>query len=263
MTNGTEIESKSITTNIYFRWYLRYLEHRLKGLPTALLGLIVSPDPENQRSLQVGNAEKVLVFMAAVATLLGSERDLALGDILEKLEHQGLLLNDVEPRSQAVQLVFIAVGLLTFFYDPVLDPNDGELQIRCPDTAGARASRHGTWTSFSQDASHADLPIVTLLRQFGSVKGPIPRTVFNDTEIASALSNTMDPLISSNISYFTLTRVAEITIEWESSVCLHLEFDMRRKVLKLFRFPSLCGLLCDRVVDTTFLSQYSDLSSHT
>ena len=259
LTNDTKIGRTSQTTNNYYRWYLRYLGHRLKGLPSALLDLIVYPEPEAQRSLPVGDDQKLLVFLAAVAKFLGSEHDLALSEILEKLEHQGLLLQDVELRSQAIQLVFITVGLLTFFYDPVLDPKNGELQIRCPDTAEARVSRNDTWISFSQDISHANLPIVTLLRRFGNVRGPIPRTVINDADIANALSNTGDPLISSNISYFTLTRVAEITIEWVNSVCLHLEFDMRRKVLKLFRFPSLCGLLCARVVDTTFLSQYSDL----
>ena len=212
-----------------------------------------------QQSSPPGNYQKVLRFLAAVAELLRSEHDLALNEISEKLERQGLLLLRDELRPQAFQLIFIAIGLLTFFYDPVLDPKEGALQIVLPEKAEARVSRHDTWISTSQDMSHLDQPIVTLLRQFGGVKGPIPRTVFNEVEVTSTLKSTLDPLISLNLSYFTLTRIAQIKFEWVGSVCQHLEFDMRRKELKLFRFPSLCGLLCDKAVDTTFLSQYSGL----
>ena len=244
--------------DIYFQWYLRYLRHRLKGVPGGLLRLI-TPDLEIRQSPPPEIHPKVLVFLATIAKLLKSEHQLTLSEIFEKLENQETLLAGFQLKNQAIQLIFIVVGLLTFFYDPVLDPEDGVLQIRCPEKAPARVSRNDTWTSYSQDMSHIDQPIVTLLRQFGGVKGPIPWTVFNETEISSSLKSPFDPLISSNLSYFTLKRVANIDIEWVSSVCLHLEFNMRRKILKLFRFPSLCGLLCDKEVDDTFLSLYSNL----
>ena len=129
------------------------------------------------------------------------------------------------------------------------------LQIHCPKESRARVSKYSTWTTYSQDMSHIDQPLVVVLRRFGGIKGPIPRAVFNELKIS------LDPLTASNLSYFTLTRVAGIRIEWVDSVCLHLEFDMQHKVLKLFRFPSLCGLLCHGVNDATFLSRYINASS--
>ena len=243
--------------DIYFQWYLRYLRHRLKRVPGLLLSLI-TPDLGIGQSQPPEIHPKVLIFLAAVAELLKSEHQLTLSEILKKLENQRIILDEVQLKDRAIQLIFIAVGLLTLFYDPVLDPEDGVLEILRPEKAQARVSRNDTWTSYSRDMSQVDQPIVTLLRQFGGVKGPIPWTIFNEVEITSSLKSPLDPLVSSNLSYFTLKRVANIDIEWVSSVCLHLEFNMRRKVLKLFRFPSLCGLLYDKEVDDTFLSLYSD-----
>ena len=256
MSKGAKTGRKP--NNIYFQWYLRYLRHRLKGVPKVLLCLI-TPDIGVRQSPPPEIHPKVLVFLATVAELLKSENQLTLNEILEKLEDQGILLAGVQLKNQAIQLIFIIVGLLTFFYDPVLDPEDGVLQILGPEKARARVSRNDTWVSYSQDMSHVNQPIVTLLRQFGGVKGPIPWTVFKDVDVTSSLKSPLDPLISSNLSYFTLKRVAKIDIEWVGSVCLHLEFNMRRKMLKLFRFPSLCGLLCDKEADDTFLSLYGDL----
>ena len=241
----------------YFQWYLRYLRHRLKGVPEALLCLI-TPDLGNLQSPPPEIHPKVLVFLATVANFLKTERQLTLSEILEKLENQEILLPGAQLKNQALQLIFIVVGLLTCFYDPVLDPEDGVLQILCPERAQARVSKNDTWTSYTRDMSDVNQPIVTLLRQFGGVKGPIPWTEFSEVEMSSSLKSPLKPLISSNLSYFTLKRVAKIDIVWVSSVCLHLEFNMRRKMLKLFRFPSLCGLLCDKEDNDTFLSLYSD-----
>lgn len=190
------------------------------------------------------------MLLAAVANLLASEDDLALSEILERLEHLEHLQPKPELRPRAIQLIFIFVGLLTFFYDPNPHPEDGMLQIHCPEESRARVSRYSTWSTCSQDMSHKEQPLVVVLRRFGGIDGPIPRALFNE------LKSSLGPLTASNLSYFTLTRVANIHIEWVDSVCLHLEFDLRHKVLKLFRFPSLCGLLCHRVIDTTFLSRY-------
>jgi hypothetical protein len=38
--------------------------------------------------------------------------------------------------------------------------------------------------------------------------------------------------------------VANIEVEWVDSLSLHLEFDKSTKILKLFRLPSLCLLMC-------------------
>ena len=49
-------------------------------------------------------------------------------------------------------------------------------------------------------------------------------------------------LVFSYLSYNISTRVAQIKIEWVDCINPHLEFDERRRLLKLFRFPSFCRL---------------------
>ncbi|KAH9205991.1 hypothetical protein DL95DRAFT_241707, partial [Leptodontidium sp. 2 PMI_412] len=44
--------------------------------------------------------------------------------------------------------------------------------------------------------------------------------------------------------FYTLHNVMKIQIEWVDCLSLHLEFDNQSKVLKLFRFPSICLLMC-------------------
>ena len=233
-----------------------YLSHRLRSIPPTLLGLI-SPNIEAQGSSTAVPYQEACIVLATVANHLASQNDLALSEILERLEDLGHLQPNAELRLRAYQLIFIFVGLLTFFYDPNPHPEDGMLQIRCPEGSKARVSKYSTWTSYSQDMSHIEHPLVDVLRRFGGIKGPIPRAVFTDSNFS------LDPLTASNLSYFTLTRVANIHIDWVDSVCQHLEFDMQHKVLKLFRFPSLCGLLCHGTSDATFLSRYSNDSPRT
>ncbi|KAF2469966.1 uncharacterized protein BDR25DRAFT_201402, partial [Lindgomyces ingoldianus] len=56
-----------------------------------------------------------------------------------------------------------------------------------------------------------------------------------------------------HISYYNLTRLAEIKIDWVDSIGEHLEFDRKQRALKLFRFPSFCALLCRGDPEKTFL----------
>ena len=54
----------------------------------------------------------------------------------------------------------------------------------------------------------------------------------------------LDSIIGANISYYTLTKVAQVRIEWVDAISLHLEFDPQTAVLKVFRFPSFCAMFC-------------------
>jgi len=46
------------------------------------------------------------------------------------------------------------------------------------------------------------------------------------------------------IGFHILHRVASVKIEWVDNLSLHLEFDSHAKTLKVFRFPSLCRIMC-------------------
>lgn len=86
-----------------------------------------------------------------------------------------------------------------------------------------------------------------MLRRF-SGKGPIPLGM-NFPQLAE-----LDVLRSCNLGYYVLSEIAKIKIEWVDSICKHLEFDSTRSLLKLFRFPSFCGIMC--------LSDLNDRTTH-
>ncbi|PVH81339.1 hypothetical protein DL98DRAFT_416897 [Cadophora sp. DSE1049] len=46
-----------------------------------------------------------------------------------------------------------------------------------------------------------------------------------------------------NISFFTLSRMSKVEIEWVDCLSLHLELDLLLGKLKLFRFPSICVVM--------------------
>jgi hypothetical protein len=55
---------------------------------------------------------------------------------------------------------------------------------------------------------------------------------------------------------YVLSNIAKVKIEWVDSLSMHLEFDMYTKVLKIFRLPSLCLLMCC-CKELSPLSQYA------
>jgi hypothetical protein len=101
----------------------------------------------------------------------------------------------------------------------------------------------------------AALSVGDMLRRFSGSGGPIPWLEPSVTR--HRLLEDLDTLKSPNLSYYTLTRLAQLEIQWVDSVCQHLEFDSHHKVLKLFRFPSFCGMVCatKTISETTFFDR--------
>jgi hypothetical protein len=100
-----------------------------------------------------------------------------------------------------------------------------------------------------------DQPFHTLLKKFGRI---IPERE-NDAswrhEYLSTHTGQRDGWIDlSLVCFHTLHTVSSVKIEWVDCLCLHLDFDSRTKTLKVFRFPSLCFLMCSSR-NRTVLSQ--------
>ena len=124
------------------------------------------------------------------------------------------------------------------------DPN--LLQITEADAARERPTqrqRSKTFTSFSQTLENMDLPLHTFLRRFGTI---IPEHI-GDTAGHTA-GCPAGPHIGwihlRSVCFHTLHKVAKVKIEWVDCLSLHLEFNNRTRALKMFRFPSLCFIMC-------------------
>jgi hypothetical protein len=189
-------------------------------------------------------------FLTGVIDVVKTEADPSLNTIKIYLEGKNLLKKSTSGNA-VYQVVFAAFGLVTAFFKPSLAPRADRLQlfVPVPGTAGLR--RAGTWHCNSKDIDEetAHISLSDLLFRFSEgIEGPIPHPAKGDTKA--------QPLVSSNLSYYTLAELAGLQIEWIDSICEHLELDSRRKVLKLFRFPSICMTLCAKSTDhTTWLEK--------
>jgi hypothetical protein len=115
-----------------------------------------------------------------------------------------------------------------------------------PDTPNRRSTRYKskTFSTYNQPLDKKDEALYTLLQRFGKIipdynAGSLSPQNARET-IPGRNDGWIDPLL---ICFHTLNKCTSITIEWVDSLSLHLEFDSRTKILKLFRFPSFCFLM--------------------
>lgn len=133
--------------------------------------------------------------------------------------------------------------LLGVLYCPSPNPKKGYLQMlnlmeteqQTPGDARERypRSRSRTFTSYQQSLESYDQPLHVFLKRFGNI---MPR---------ATVSRRYEGWIEvSSVCFSRLHKFASIKIEWVDCLSMHLEFDRRSKVLKIFRFPSLCLVMC-------------------
>jgi hypothetical protein len=149
-------------------------------------------------------------------------------------------------------------GIL-YFPDPTPEPNCLQIldsadvgQNTSPETPHRRYSRskikHETITSYKETLENveSDLPLHMALRRFGNILPKYNRETGAQDLPSSSLGRTEGwidlPLVCFH-TFHSLHKVA-IEIEWTDSLASHLEFDRGAKILKLFRFPSFCFLMC-------------------
>jgi hypothetical protein len=131
-----------------------------------------------------------------------------------------------------------------------MNPQSSELEIEKLRTGPAlKLPRTSTFISYKQSREDASQPLCNFLRRFGNII-PEPQ--------AESLHTSSDLIRASYVNFHTLDKVAGIKIEWVNCLSLHMEFDLVRRTLKLFKFPSLCRLMCG---ETTVLSKYALLNN--
>jgi hypothetical protein len=262
----------------YSKVYFDYLESILDLIPPGLLSVMPTPPSLTERSPE-GLTRRLYIILQVLGQLLSDEQnhvllrtactrledlDLVLGEAYDVANHESSNTKPPSPveatvpeaitgnQTKTAQLVFILLGLLTMFYDPTPNPQEGLLQIRRTgrDLKASRRST-ATWEIDSQDLSELgrDISFDDLLCRYSQHPGPVPTP-----RVPQQQSNPDAGILrSQDVSFYTLANLLSVEIVWTTSICEHLEFSVRTKQLKLFRFPSFCVLLCLLEPDRTFL----------
>jgi len=160
-----------------------------------------------------------------------------------------LAAEDDDHSEALLQLIFIAMGLLIMLYDPGLSPAPHTVSIAKPLTlsgstlsADSIANHECSLEDASQPQAHQ------LLNFFGRL---IPGSLAWAREVSVIQQPDIftEHLVLSYLNFYTLFKIGSIKVEFVDSLGLHLEFEEKTKTLKLFRFPSYCGLICAETVE--------------
>jgi len=227
-------------------WYKRYLRIKIKTHWTLIRSALSSVEQFSSNP-RIDEFDAVISFILEIARQLITKKDLALTDIVDELanaKHFKTQLDEDENRVIPNQLVFTVIGWLLLVYE--VQPVQGQhtLQIMNALATSSFSSSNSTSKNFKApnlDFDYIDQPLFMLLNQFGDilpdVKPETSRNAMNNFLPAS------ESIAVQLICFGTVHHVTQLTIEWVDSLNLHLELDVSRRTLKLFRFPSYCRMM--------------------
>ena len=129
-------------------------------------------------------------------------------------------------------------------YEAVSHPKPDKLEVTKTSTSST-GYRNPLMTkkyySFKQGFEYIDLPLYSLLGRFGDL---IPEGRSHSIREAGFSGNNPAQIVTvQSVCFNTLHNLAELKIEWVTSLALHLELDSSKKTLKLFQFPSFCRMM--------------------
>ncbi|KAH7327414.1 hypothetical protein BKA65DRAFT_554973 [Rhexocercosporidium sp. MPI-PUGE-AT-0058] len=272
MTNdGTQ----SDVTNTAWRWYISYLEHRIRAAWVPLFRPILRDIDSTMDSPTEEDLAVVLRLFTTVGMTLRRCDDIALTDIVYAMDNEYGFEHRDENRSHVTQIAFAAIGWITLLYTPSIESRYGELELFNPEAMSCHDmvissqshqvprrikrqwNQSRTIMRYKQDFQLVDQPLPSLLQTFGAI---LPERCHGLTGDISPLavwdSNYHDPWIEvHSISFQAVSKIAKIQIEWVDCLSFHLEFDSRTGTLKLFRFPSICLIMVTKQGKSGLLSQ--------
>lgn len=135
-------------------------------------------------------------------------------------------------------------------YDANPNPKNGKLEVMRKSTS---LSGRRNWVStqkyctFRQGFDYIDLPIYSMLGQFGDIFPQPGMSLCTEHDLAGC--PTRGVIMVQSVCFSTLSGLAELNIEWVTSLAMHLELDGGRKTLKLFQFPSFCRMMAAQRAD--------------
>jgi hypothetical protein len=129
-------------------------------------------------------------------------------------------------------------------YEAVSHPKPDKLEVTKTSTSST-GYRNPLMTkkyySFKQGFEYIDLPLYSLLGRFGDL---IPEGRSHSIHEPGFSGNNHTEVVTvQSVCFNTLHNLAELRIEWVTSLALHLELDSSKKTLKLFQFPSFCRMM--------------------
>jgi hypothetical protein len=129
-------------------------------------------------------------------------------------------------------------------YEAVSHPKADKLEVTKTSTSSSGYRNPlvtKRYNNFKQGFDYVDSPLHNLLDRFGDL---IPEAGgFQTHEPMSSGNRSSEVIMVQSVCFNTLQQIAELKIEWVTSLALHLELDSGKKTLKLFQFPSFCRLM--------------------
>jgi hypothetical protein len=238
----------------YVDWYKVYLSKKLQDLPPGVVDVLSKVQDVNDK---LAAQEFLLRCLHFLVQYIGSHDNVHFAQVEEELKRKGWVQDN--PRAMAgcpsdrvnrdmesgstsakvTKLVFFGLGVLSFLYDPTL------ILRQNPSAESTSSSSDGRSSAGSLGASR-----ITAAHCQGSTLKDIIWAL-NDRTPLSRLRRTAhygvgreDALLSLNVNYYTLSQLVKVEIEWTETASRHLELDTRNKILRLFRYPSFCALMC-------------------
>jgi hypothetical protein len=255
-----DIVSSNMTQyETYTKWFSGYLDKVARSFLQShsgqdfhvrhLLKLPWPPRPEAVQDLASVSKMHTIILEILVHLNNGSA---SLETICSYLSEKDIILkNNFETTSY--NLVFKIISWITLLYksENHLPLDARKLVLLAGSNPGIHvASRHLQCEINDETMS---LHLHHLLAHFGNFVPPqcLPQRVQGHNGTIN------DSIISASINYHTLSTIAQIRIEWVDTISLHLEFDEKALILKLFRYPSFCAMHCFRGrSEDTLISRY-------
>ena len=152
----------------------------------------------------------------------------------------------------AHQLIFQVTGWLAAFWEPALDESISELSLAQRSLpAPARITMHSSViTSTTAKIQEAKGPLCRLLSRFGTLL-PEPRFISREAFRGGPEAGP-EIIDAAYVSFDSLRQDLKLNFEWTSTLNQHLELDQPNKTLYIFRYPSICRLMCSKKGDTLF-----------
>ena len=242
--NGSSTYSSLMTPtqDPYLDWYITYLDTKLQSIGPTLKSTFYDSN-STTAEVEITTTVKFYQILSCVARELTSNEILpTMNELQESVSQQYFRYS--HDNKAVIQILFIAIGLLTMLYEPELDPAGNTVRVLRPQYVSGLPIATETITRYAYSLKDiSDLQTHQLLNSFGRlIPGSLAWAQNIPTPVEADIF--LEQVVVSYLNFHTLSKVAKIQIVFVDSLSLHLELDEKAKMLKVFRFPSYCRLLC-------------------
>ena len=233
----------------YWQWYRKHLE----ACAVALGSLVVLVIAGLRDDIDISCIEakiKLYKVLVVVAQNLDRDEEASISTIIAELNTEKLFNED--NNNLAAQLVFQMIGWLSAIWDPLPDTSATTLRLKRVNTGRKRCRgfcRSDTALNITE-VSHPRLHHVA--RRFGDIL-PTPQ---NTQAAYLPSSRDAEAALINNVylSFDSLESLVSIKLVWTGCMNQHLQYDAQSKTLCVFKYPSICFLMC-KEDGQTILSQ--------